>query len=203
MDQPVDTKTSKKAQTIVAMAEVMFQKYGFKRVTVEEICQKASVSKMTFYKYFDNKEELLKHIIDKWFDDVLSVMTELNALDIPFAEKLRRILRLKEEFITKQSEEFLADYINPGPELQSYFQDFYAKGIMVFIDFIKEAQEKGEVRKQIRPEFLIAILNKLIEAAKDPALVSLYPSMKEYSLEINNFLFYGILPLDKVEHQND
>jgi hypothetical protein len=43
------------------------------------------------------------------------------------------------------------------------------------------------------------VLNKLIEVAKEPALFSLYPTMKEFSLEINNFLFYGILPLEQAD----
>lgn len=93
----------------------------------------------------------------------------------------------------------MADYMNPDEELKIYIQEFYSKVVALFIDFIKVAQAKGEVRPEIRPEFLIALLNKLVELAKDEQLVKLYPSITEFSLEINNFFYCGILPLDKVE----
>jgi AcrR family transcriptional regulator len=203
MVQPGENHVSKKAQMIVATAETLFQKHGFKRVTIEEICATASVSKMTFYKYFPNKDELFKYIINKWYDESQRLMHELNMMDIPFAEKIRRIMRLKEEFIFKQGEELMADYMNPGPQFNAFFKEFYAKGIQLFIEFIRSAQEKGEVRKEIRPEFLIVMLNKLIEAGKDPELIALYPGMKEFSLEFNNFLYYGILPHADLEQQHE
>jgi AcrR family transcriptional regulator len=43
----------------------LFQRFGIKRVTIEEICQTANVSKMTFYKYFKNKNELVRFIWEK------------------------------------------------------------------------------------------------------------------------------------------
>ena len=43
---------SAKSKLIVETATDLFMRYGVKRVTVEEICQTAKISKMTFYKYF-------------------------------------------------------------------------------------------------------------------------------------------------------
>ena len=39
---------SKKQLELLKIARELFWKHGFKRVSIEEICQKASVSKMTF-----------------------------------------------------------------------------------------------------------------------------------------------------------
>ena len=44
-------------------------KHGIKRVSIEEICREAGVSKMTFYKYFPNKLELVKSLFDILFDE--------------------------------------------------------------------------------------------------------------------------------------
>lgn len=193
------TDKPRKLRQIFTTAEQLFQRYGFRRVTIEEICQQASVSKMTFYKYFTNKGELIRYMLDIWLSESKRMMDEVNAMDIPFTEKIRRILRLKEESSMAISHEFMADYMNPDEELKIYIQEFYSKVVALFIDFIKVAQAKGEVRPEIRPEFLIALLNKLVELAKDEQLVKLYPSITEFSLEINNFFYCGILPLDKVE----
>ncbi|NQV51449.1 MAG: helix-turn-helix transcriptional regulator, partial [Candidatus Marinimicrobia bacterium] len=39
---------------ILRTAEKLFMQFGYNRVTVEEICREAKVSKVTFYKYFSN-----------------------------------------------------------------------------------------------------------------------------------------------------
>ena len=57
------SSNSNKSQLIVETATDLFMRYGVKRVTVEEICQTAKISKMTFYKYFKNKKVLAEHII--------------------------------------------------------------------------------------------------------------------------------------------
>ena len=40
---------NKKKQSIIKASRDLFMRYGIKRVTVEEICETAGVSKMTFY----------------------------------------------------------------------------------------------------------------------------------------------------------
>ena len=49
---------NRKYDDIMSTGKDLFWKYGIRRVTVEEICEKSNVSKMTFYKYFPNKETL-------------------------------------------------------------------------------------------------------------------------------------------------
>ena len=50
--------TNPKYLDIFKTAKDLFWKYGIKRVSIEEICKEAKVSKMTFYKFFPNKIEL-------------------------------------------------------------------------------------------------------------------------------------------------
>ena len=45
-------------QILFSTAKNLFFKFGLRRVSVEEICIKASVSKMTFYRNFNNKEHI-------------------------------------------------------------------------------------------------------------------------------------------------
>jgi AcrR family transcriptional regulator len=55
---------SKKYESILITGHDLFWKFGFKRVTIDEICKKAEVSKMTFYKYFTDKIDLAKKVFD-------------------------------------------------------------------------------------------------------------------------------------------
>ncbi len=60
-----DPKNNHRYVQVLAAARELFWKHGLKRVTVEEICREAGVSKMTFYKFFPNKVTLAKAVYDK------------------------------------------------------------------------------------------------------------------------------------------
>ena len=194
MSQTKEIKIPKKKEQILDTAEDLFQRFGIKRITIEEICQTANVSKMTFYKYFKNKNELVKYLWNYWYDDGYAKFDEIKAMDIPFTEKIRLMLKLKEESVSKISYDFIKDYFNSAPEMQEFYEALYQEGIKRFIDFIKEGQEKGEVRPEMRPDFFIAVIGKLKELINDEKLVNSYPAYIDFVMELNNFIYYGILP---------
>ena len=62
-----------KDKQIILAAKELFTKYGFKKVSMDEIASEAKVTKKTVYSYFQSKEELLKYCIK----EELSYMKEL------------------------------------------------------------------------------------------------------------------------------
>ena len=180
------TKSSIKKRQIVDTAEKLFTRHGIKRVTIEEICRKAGVSKMTFYKYFANKIVLVKHLHDKWTQEGFDRLDEINKMDIPFPEKMQRMFEWKEALVSKMSTEFLEDFLPIDMEIDKVLQRF--------LDFIVEAQKKGEIRPEIHPEFLMAVLDKLYDLVRDEDLRKTYPSLIDFQRELKDFFWFGILP---------
>ena len=78
----------------------LFWKFGFKRVSIEEICKEAGVSKMTFYKHFPNKLELLKVVFDEIFEQALEKFSVLEDKSIAADDKLKLIISLKSSGIS-------------------------------------------------------------------------------------------------------
>ncbi|MDO9547653.1 MAG: TetR/AcrR family transcriptional regulator [Candidatus Marinimicrobia bacterium] len=187
-------KEPKKKIQIIAAAESLFQKFGIKKVTVEELCQEAGASKMTFYKYFPNKIELVKYMWKQLIDDSMEKMDELDQRDIPFTEKVKVLLKMKEEATSQMGTEYIRDYLEMVPELLSFYNQIFGQVMMKFMDMIHRAQEKGEVRRSIRPEFFLAVVQQLMELAKNEQLASIYSDYTEFALEVNNFLYYGLMP---------
>ena len=195
MAEHTEPKISKKQQQIVETAEKLFYRYGIKRVTVEEICQKANVSKMTFYKYFANKIDLLKHIAYAALEKGYQKLNEVEAMPAPFTEKLRTMLQYRLEGMAKMSTEFIDEFMQT-----EFYAPIHKAWIQRVIEFLADAQKRGDIRPEIHPEFILIIINKLQELADDEHLKSLYPNYVELSREIFNFLYYGILSRDHPEN---
>ncbi len=185
MSSEPNQRKSKKREQIIKTGQDLFLRHGIKRITVEEICQKAGASKMTFYKYFAGKLELVEHIWSQMMAEGYSKLDEINAMDIALPEKIQRMFAWKEQYTANMSDFFIE-------EIMSLDFDINAQYNQKFMQFIAEAQKKGEVRPEIRPEFFMAVLEKLRELAFDEELINNYPSFIEFNREIKDFFWYGI-----------
>ncbi len=193
-------KAARKKDRIVKAATGLFQRFGVRRVTVEEICREAGASKMTFYKYFPNKMELLKHIWSTWIDEGYAWLEEIDAMDIPFSTKLQRLIEYKSEQLAKMSPEYMDELLHSDPEMMAFFHESQEKNIHLFMAFLEKAQARGDMRP-MRPEFFLAVLDKLNEIARNENLSALYRDHVEFVREIQLFLFYGILPAEATENE--
>jgi AcrR family transcriptional regulator len=185
MSSKPNQRKSKKREQIIKTGQDLFLRHGIKRITVEEICQKAGASKMTFYKYFTGKLALVKYIWSQMMTEGYNKLDEINAMDIALPEKIQRMFAWKEQYTANMSDYFIE-------EIMSLDFDINAQYNHKFIQFIAEAQKKGEVRPEIRPEFFMAVLEKLRELAFDEELIDKYPSFIEFNREIKDFFWYGI-----------
>lgn len=183
-----------KYQDIFKTGKELFWKYGIKRVTIEEICTEAGVSKMTFYKFFPNKIELAKTILDDLTNKSLSKLNQLINSDNPFSEKLKEIFLTKLEGTKDISMEFINDiYTNPKLGLMTYVGELQKKSMEVMVKFYKNAQEKGSIRKDVKIEFILAYSKQMIKMMEDEHLVSQYDHPQDLIIESMNTLFYGIV----------
>lgn len=69
----------------------LFNRYGLRPVTMDDIAKDLCISKKTLYKYFSNKEDLVRKGVDEMFTAITIRMLELlnfddgNAIDMLFA----------------------------------------------------------------------------------------------------------------------
>ena len=194
-------KEPKKKSQIKEAADRLFKQFGFKKVTVEEICQEAGASKMTFYKYFPNKIELIKHLWQTMIDDSMDQLNQLEKMDTPFTEKVNLILKMKAEATTNMGDQYVRDYLEMVPELQDFYNRIFTEVMTRFMVIIKNAQDRGEIRKSLRPEFFLAVVNMMMELAKNEQLSAIYENYTEFALEVNNYLYYGMMPVPEGKNQ--
>ncbi len=188
---------SGKYEDILKTAQDLFWKHGFRRVSVEEICKKAGVSKMTFYRYFPNKIELAKTVFLNVVRDGQVKFRNIMQEGIPVKEKIKRIIEFKTEATNEISREFMEDfYLGSEPELKDFVNRTTSEVWNSLINDYRNAQEAGIFRKDFKPELLIQISFKFVDLLSDEKLTGLYDSPQEFILELTNLLTYGISPHD-------
>ena len=67
-----------KEEQILKAAKKLISKYGYKKVSMDEIAEEAGVTKKTVYSYFPSKEELLNALIRK---ELEKMKKELEAIE--------------------------------------------------------------------------------------------------------------------------
>jgi hypothetical protein len=96
------------------------------------------------------------------------------------------------------SSEFFRDYVqSDDPELINFLNQLTQENLQLFTNDFKKAQEDGNIRSDLKVEFIMYVMNHLVEMTHDDALLNMYEEPQDLVMEITNFLFYGILTRDK------
>ena len=185
MEKPKQKRRTRKREEIISTAERLFSRFGSKRVTVEELCREAGVSKMTFYKYFANKVELVQCIKDNWVEEGFEKFDRINALDIPFSEKIELMSQWEMEFASRINAEFITELFS--------IDDVKDRSKRRYLSNIAAAQKKGEVRSDIDPEFLWMVGEKIKELIMEGRWKSVFSDFSQFQKQFRTLIYFGLL----------
>jgi hypothetical protein len=115
--------------------------------------------------------------------------------DLPYQEKVLGVIDLKREQTHAMSNEFFRDYLQSGdPELMAYLEKMSQENLQIFMEDFRKAQEHGDIRQDLKVEFIMNILNHLIDWVQhDESLLELYEDPQDLAVELTRFMFYGII----------
>lgn len=201
-DQEIKENARKKK--LVEAGKTLFYKYGYRKVTVEEICKSAGISKMTFYRYFENKIDLVKFIMTEIASEGWSKYLEIKNLNIPFEEKIRATIQMKFDTTEQYSDDLLRDvYDDKDSGLMDLLQRLSSEMMIQVMEDYRIAQKEGHIRKDLNLNFIPWFLNQINNLVNDPGLLELYENNIRLAMkEIINFFFYGILvPNTEIHHE--
>lgn len=187
--------SNRKYSAILDVSRRLFWKHGVRRVTIDEICREARTSKMSFYRFFPNKTELAKVVIDEFYNDGLKKFREILRANTSPAEKMQGLIKLKLEGSNDISNEFIQDLLTlNNPELSSFFSKKIKQVSDEGIKEFRNGQEEGWIRKDLNVEFMFFFFLKTASLMADPELIGQFGSPREMILEMSNLLIYGIVP---------
>lgn len=115
---------------IIEGAEILFTENGYDSTTVQDICNKAEISKGAFFYHFPTKEFLFLEILDKYLSELDKRMNEIE-------KKSKNTLRAMEEMVIILEEIFITS--------EGKFT--------IFLEFLRKASKETEIMKKISYQF--------------------------------------------------
>ncbi len=142
---------------IIDTAIELFRVSGFQKISMEEIAEKAQVSKVTLYKYFTNKPTLIRMGIMRTFQTMADQIQEHLSSDVSFHEKLNLLMSSKMDLVQNFSGEMMKELFELDPEFTNELMAVRRKAIMeTSLPLLEEGRGKGHISPLISNEaFLV------------------------------------------------
>ena len=177
---------------ILRTAEALFMQFGYNKVTVEEICREARVSKVTFYKYFPNKFAVLKDYLDARLKVGMETFERIRTADVSLQEKMQAMIAMKESAVSQFSPVFIQSLYSGDPAVQELMENWTVMGMNAMRKFFEDGQKSGEIFPGYSIDFLLHVWTVLSEDVKSNAVSGIYgDDYVKLSQDFMNFLFYG------------
>lgn len=185
-----------KKEKIEQTARELFWKHGFKKVSIDEICKKANVSRKTYYTYFSNKNALVIEIMKIMTDKLFDASRAITVKDISFADKIKELLELKYAANKEFSIEFVSDFFHPdSTEILEFFNDLNVKSMAFTRDFYQKAQQNEDINPNLNIDFVLWMMQKQMEICSTQEAIAMFKDGEEMAKQLSQILIYGIMPV--------
>ena len=187
---------TKKYRDITATARDLFFRYGTRRVTVEEICEKSGVSKMTFYRFFRNKNDCALQVLDEWFKGADARYSAIMEREIPFVDRVRELILLKVEMSRELGDEFLSEIIEPNQVLHDFIMEQALKYHDMTVEFFIKGQQEGIINPCYSIEFLVVLTDRIRDMLNNEDIKRVIPDPHDRIEAVLKCFFYGIAGME-------
>jgi len=185
-------------ERILGHSSERFFKDGFARVSVDEIATELAISKKTIYKYFDSKDDLVAHVVERRMGEVRRKVVSVIDTDRNFIEKLEALMTNIGVEISKFSKAFQHDLQRLNPELWQRIAEFRRKAIFENLTrLLDQGVAEGYVRKSVNTRVCLLAYVSIIDHIVRPDTLAEEPfSAAEALRSILAIFFHGILTED-------
>ncbi|MBP2241542.1 AcrR family transcriptional regulator [Cytobacillus eiseniae] len=185
-----EKRREQKKKDILTAALALFMEYGIQKVSIAEIAKKASVSQVTIYNYFESKDNLAQFVFKFYVDKVWDEQKKFLESDLPFNEKITKLMFEKGAIINQISEKFLQDFMKDYASGQSYVEELYInEALPLFIEFFNNGREQGYIDSSISNEAILLYLQMFQEYMQREHFAQMTIPIAE---ELTKLFFYGI-----------
>lgn len=174
-------------KSILRAAFELFSSRGPKDVTIAEIASKADVSQVSIYNFFQSKENLVRQALFAFMDEKMKESEQVLASEIPFREKLEKLLFVTEEARDQANPEFLLSAMASDPLTHRLMEEYYQDRTEPFImRLVEQGKDQGVISRDLSGEAVRLYIQALQGMLAQPRLT------RQARLDIDELFFYGL-----------
>ena len=180
---------------IAGKARDLYNEYGVRSVTMDDVVRELGISKKTLYKYFTDKSELISFVLDFDSQERRKEYNEARASASNAIEELLSYYNLQLKMIKRHNPSMSYDLKKYYPDIYKQFIERKRKAIFESVRAnIAKGKAEGIYRKEINEE-IIAKLNLMrVEAIMSSGIFSHEEIMAPgFFKETFTYHMYGIM----------
>lgn len=186
----------KKKKVIEAAFELMNTDNHGANVTIEDIAKHAGVGKTTVFKYFGNKDNLIKEVFQNCLDELVVSAQEVLEQEKSFEETLISLTQNKIDLLNRINKPFysiMMEYVTEKDDTGSslMMEKYTRNNYGMMLDLFHRGRKEGKVDLKYSDEFLILYFQTIVEGISNP---NIYEKIKPYTREWTEMLIKGIAP---------
>ncbi|MCP4551500.1 MAG: TetR/AcrR family transcriptional regulator [Bacteroidetes bacterium] len=184
-----------KELNILERSFLLFQKYGIKSVTMDDICSEIGISKKTVYQYFSDKAALVKKIIENEFCRISESIDRIMNDNINAIEQLIAL----NQFLNSEHKAYKPAMVF---DLRKYFPEIYYSikkkkrdhTLKAILSNLKKGKKEGLYRLEMDDQIIAKLYVFRIENIMENDIFSFEEMTSEkFVNEIFNFHIHGII----------
>lgn len=177
---------------ILLAARELFVEHGFSGTSMGQIALKAGVNHSLIFHHFGNKQKLWQSVKNHIIEEGRMLYEHMPSLDLSFPDFLKELVTRATNFFKKNPD--IVKLIN-WQRVESSSEVLIGLNMsptsIIWINACKFYQQKNDIDKQLKPEFVITFILALVASfAMDPN--TLLDESKQYD-EYVNFCINSII----------
>ena len=190
-----ERRKEQKKEIIKNTAMELFDKYGVKRVSMDEIAKEAQVSKVTIYKYFQSKEDLFKDLIISEYENSVTEAETIINTEKDFLEKLYQIISLKKSSRSLIGGEYAKTIINSDNDIGDLINSNFNKRFKDLFNALFDQGKREHYIDQQIPNEMISLYIEIFKsglAANAEKLKGIIHNKEQYE-QLIDLYFFGLI----------
>lgn len=144
-------------KSLLNSALELFEKQGFDRTSVQEIADRANLTKGAFYHHFESKDDLLRHIQEEYLEAQLAAMERIEAGSTEPRARVAELIRFSLTSVAEYRAHVTIFYQERRYLAGPMFEEVTRKRDTVeaaFAGVIRAGVEAGVFRKDLDPRIV-------------------------------------------------
>ena len=155
-------KPDKRERIIEAAVELFHSSHRLRKVSVEEIAERAGVSPTTIYHYFGTRDVLVEEIARRLVMAIIERSREFLSSSLPFPQKLQAVISGKIALTSQANDEIVNKMVSQDPEMAKFVEEVYRKELVpIWNNFLSDGKESGYIDPDLDADVFMTYLDIL------------------------------------------